>query len=182
MKQSELPIEDMKKHQQKLKAISLKLEMERITVLCLQTRSSKWIRQEIREQAHGLMQCHLRSRAFDWTNKSLGTPYMYALQPSIVRFTKLLSMWWEYVFLSTISCKKGGFVAQRHDGIRDLLTSVISKVCKNVESEPHLQPFDNERLNLRTANTSPQARLDIKEGGFWSRGVTACFDVRVMHV
>ena len=73
-------------------------------------------------------------------------------------------------------------VAQRHDGIHDLLTSVISKVCKNVETEPHLQPLDNERFNLRTANTSPEARLDIKAGGFWSRGVTAFFDVRVTHV
>ena len=38
-------------------------------------------------------------------------------------------------------------MVQRHDGIRDLLTSVMSKVCKSVESEPHLQPLDNERLN-----------------------------------
>ena len=73
-------------------------------------------------------------------------------------------------------------MAQRHDGIRDLLTSVISKVCKNVETEPHLQPLDNERFNLRTANTSPEARLDIKAGGFWSREVTAFFYVRVTHV
>ena len=82
----------------------------------------------------------------------------------------------------TLSYKKGGFVAQRHDGIRDMLTSVICKVCKNVETEPHLQPLDNERFNLRSANTSPEARLDIKAGGFWSRGVTAFFDVRVTHV
>ena len=47
----------------------------------------------------------------------------------------------------SLSCKKGGFVAQIHDGIRDLLTSVISNVCKSVESESHLQPLDNERLN-----------------------------------
>ena len=30
------------------------------------------------------------------------------------------------------SCKKGGFIARRHDGIRDLLTTLVSKVCKNV--------------------------------------------------
>ena len=35
---------------------------------------------------------------------------------------------------------------------------------------------------MRTAVTSPEARLDIKAGGFWSRGVTAFFDVRVTHV
>ena len=37
-------------------------------------------------------------------------------------------------------------------------------------------------LNYRSANVSQEARLDIKAGGFWSRGVTAFFDVRVTHV
>ena len=41
---------------------------------------------------------------------------------------------------------------------------------------------DNERFNLRSAVTSPKARLDFKAGGFWSRGVTAFFDVRITHV
>ena len=81
-----------------------------------------------------------------------------------------------------LSCKKGGFVAQRHDGVRDLLTSMLIKVYNNLEREPHLQPLDNGRFNLRTANTSPEARLDITTGGFWPRAVTAFFDVRVKHV
>ena len=34
-------------------------------------------------------------------------------------------------------------------------------------------PFNKERLHLRSAVTSSEARLDIKAGGFWSRGVTA---------
>ena len=80
------------------------------------------------------------------------------------------------------SCKKGGFVSQRHDGIRDLLTSMLSKVCNNVQSEPHLIPIENETFQLRSANVSSEARLDIKAGSFWSRGVTAFFDVRVTHV
>ena len=65
----------------------------------------------------------------------------------------------------TLSCKKGGFVAQRHDGIRNLLTSG-SKVCKNVEVEPHLLPIDNEVFDLRSTVTSHEARLDIKAGSF----------------
>lgn len=81
-----------------------------------------------------------------------------------------------------LSCKKGGFVAQRHDGVRDLLTTLLNRVCNNVQAEPHLIPLDNEHLNLKSSNTSPDARLDIKAGGFWSRGVTAFFDVRVTHV
>ena len=76
----------------------------------------------------------------------------------------------KYTVRHALSCKKGGFVAQRHDGVRNLLTSLIGKVCTNVEVEPQLQPLDNERFNLRSAVTSPEARLDFKAGGFWSRG------------
>ena len=81
-----------------------------------------------------------------------------------------------------LSCKKAGFVARRHDGVRNLLTSLLSKKCKNVQVEPHLQPLDNEVMNLKSTTTSSDARLDVKAGGFWSRGVTAFFDVRVSHV
>ena len=69
-----------------------------------------------------------------------------------------------------LSCKKGGFVAQRHDGVRNLLTSLLCKVFKNVQVKPHLQPLDNEAMNLRSATTSSDARLDLKADGFWSRG------------
>ena len=81
-----------------------------------------------------------------------------------------------------LTCKKGGFIAQRHDTIRDLLTSHISKVCRNVETEPLLQPLDNEVFNLQSTVMSREARLDMKAGGFWTPGVTAFFDVRVTHV
>ena len=88
----------------------------------------------------------------------------------------------KYTVCHAPSCVKGGFVAQRHDGVRNLLTSHIRKVCTNVEVEPQLQRLDNERFNLRSAVTRAEARLDFKEGGVWSRGVTAFFDVRVTHV
>ena len=88
----------------------------------------------------------------------------------------------KYTVCHALSCKKGGFVAQRHDGVRKILTSLIGEVCTNVEVEPQLQPLDNEWFNLRSAVTSPESRLDFKAEGFWSRGVTAFFDVRVTHV
>ena len=49
----------------------------------------------------------------------------------------------KYTVCNALSCKKGGFVAQRHYGVRNLLTSLISKVCTNVEVEQQLQPLDN---------------------------------------
>ena len=80
------------------------------------------------------------------------------------------------------SCKKGGFFAKRHDNIKVLFTTLLNKVCTNVQSEPHLIPLDNDIFNLRTANTSEEARLDIKANGFWQHGQTAFFDVRITHV
>ncbi|CAH3198934.1 unnamed protein product, partial [Porites evermanni] len=56
------------------------------------------------------------------------------------------------------------------------------KVCRNVETEPLLQPLDNELFNLQSTVTSREARLDMKAGGFWTPGVPAFFDVRVTHV
>ena len=64
----------------------------------------------------------------------------------------------KYSVCHALSCKKGGFVSQRHDGVHNLLTSLIGKVCTNVEVESHLQPLDDERFNLRSAVTSPEAR------------------------
>ena len=66
--------------------------------------------------------------------------------------------------------------------VKRRVTSLLSRVCNNVEVESCLQPMNNERLNLRSAITSPEARLDMKAGGFWLRGVTAFFDMRVTHV
>ena len=65
-------------------------------------------------------------------------------------------------------CKKKGFVTHN----QNLLTSLRSKVCKDVEVEPHLLPMDIDVFNLSSAVTSPEARLDIKAGSFWSRGET----------
>ena len=67
---------------------------------------------------------------------------------------------------------KKGFVSQRHDGIQNLLTSLLSKVCKDVEVEPSLLPMDIDVFNLSSTVTSPEARLDIKAGSVWSRGET----------
>ena len=103
-----------------------------------------------------------------------------------------------------LSCKKGGFVNERHDNIKNLLTRLLAKVCHDVvESEPHLIPVSGETFQLKTANTQDEARLDIKAKStlfqtyilcrvwwsvtgkaksFWQHGQTAYFDVRVTHV
>ena len=74
-----------------------------------------------------------------------------------------------YTVCHALSFKKRGFVAQSHDSVRNLLTTLIGKVCTNVEVEPQLQPLDNERFNLRIAVTRPEARLNFKAGAFGLR-------------
>ena len=81
-----------------------------------------------------------------------------------------------------LSCKKGGFVTNRHNNLRDSFTVLLNKVCINVQNEPHLLPVTNETFQYRTANIEDGARLDMKASGFWRRGQTAFFDVRVTHV
>ena len=51
-----------------------------------------------------------------------------------------------------------------------------------MQTEPRLLPVTQEKFELRSANTSDEARLDIKAKGFWRKGETAFFDVRVTHV
>ena len=71
-----------------------------------------------------------------------------------------------------LSCKKTDFVAQRHDRIQNLLTSLLSKICKEVEVEPMRRSTKDPPSQVR-----PEARQDIKAESFWSRGETAFFDV-----
>ena len=65
----------------------------------------------------------------------------------------------------------------RHYGTATLLT----EICHNVATEPPLQPLTNESFVHRSANTEPNARLDIRARGFWNTGQDAIFDVRVFY-
>ncbi|PFX23815.1 hypothetical protein AWC38_SpisGene11617 [Stylophora pistillata] len=76
--------------------------------------------------------------------------------------------------------RRGGFVIQRHNQLRDLEADLLRIVSSNVEVEPILQQMTGETLN-RGANTAPDARLDIHFRGFWERQRSAAFDVRICH-
>ena len=77
-------------------------------------------------------------------------------------------------------CKRGGFLTQRHNELRDLEADLLNMVCYDVEIEPVLQNISGEQLN-RGSNTAPDARLDIHARGFWENQRSAFFDVRVCH-
>ena len=62
-------------------------------------------------------------------------------------------------------CKRGWFIVQRHNELRDLEAELLNIVCNDVELEPALQPVTGEHLN-RGANQAPNVRLDIHARGF----------------
>ena len=53
-------------------------------------------------------------------------------------------------------CKRGGFITQRHNELRDLEADLLGMVCNDVEIEPILQDVSGEQLGRGS-----DARLDI---------------------
>ncbi len=82
-----------------------------------------------------------------------------------------------------LSCTRGGYVAIRHNELRDLFGELLRETCHNIDMEPPLQPLSGETFRCKTANIADGARVDIKAGGFWgsSRHEVAYFDVRVFN-
>ena len=74
-------------------------------------------------------------------------------------------------------CKKGGFIIQRHNELRDLEADLLSMVCNDVEIEPQLQDVTGEQLS----SLAKEARLDIHARGFWEQHQSAFFDIHVCH-
>ena len=77
-------------------------------------------------------------------------------------------------------CRRGGFIIQRHNEVRNLEAQMLNMVCYDFEVEPVLQEITGEMLP-RGVNKAPDARLDIHARGFWDRQSSAFFDVRVCH-
>lgn len=58
-------------------------------------------------------------------------------------------------------CLKGGYVAMRHNQIRDLSQNFLTESgCKDSVRESHLLPLTGETFTVRSVNTSQENRLD----------------------
>lgn len=71
-------------------------------------------------------------------------------------------------------CMRGGYSAMRHDHLRNTVAGLLSEVCKDVVTEPHLIHDPSGRLG-------ENARLDISARGVWSGLDRTFVDVRVFH-
>ena len=76
-------------------------------------------------------------------------------------------------------CRRGGFIIQRHNELRDLEAEMLKMVCNDVQIEPVLQEINGEVLTPGT-NRAADARLDIHARGFWDRQGSAFFDLGLL--
>ena len=76
--------------------------------------------------------------------------------------------------------RRGGFIFQRHNELRDLKGEMLKMVCNDVQIEPVLQEINGEVLTPGK-NRAADARLDIHARGFWERQGSAFSDVRVCY-
>ena len=74
-----------------------------------------------------------------------------------------------------MNCPHGGLPSLRHNELRDFTSSLLSEICSDVSIEPELQTLTGESMNLKTANVTDEARLDVKARGFW--GSTSTKDI-----
>jgi len=82
-----------------------------------------------------------------------------------------------------LSCKKGGFVGQRHDDVCEELAHLCSMALtpSQISSGPEI--FYGRELNVaqRTEGEvlGDEARGDVGAHGFWKRGRTTIFDIMI---
>ena len=69
----------------------------------------------------------------------------------------------------------------RHDEATTFLAKCMKEVHRDVEVGPTLLLLMGESFNHRSANTEPDARVDIRCRGFWIDGQSAFFDTRVFY-
>ena len=77
-----------------------------------------------------------------------------------------------------LNCKLGGFVAMRHNEVRDIEAEFLKDICKDVKIEPELLPVGN---TITTGNVADKARLDVSAVGLWGPLDRLFLDVRVSN-
>jgi hypothetical protein len=81
-----------------------------------------------------------------------------------------------------MSCKKGGLVSLRHNDLQAEWHFLCAEALKPsvVSDEPFIHTSqDVQRAGANGTEPTPELRGDVSVHGFWRRGTTAVFDVRV---
>ena len=67
----------------------------------------------------------------------------------------------------------------RHNRIRDLEARFLSRICKDVKTEPQLLPIGDS--STQSSNKAEKARPDVSAVGIWSQMERTFLDVMVVH-
>ena len=121
----------------------------------------------------------IKEEGFSMTKQEFHTALAIRYVLPVPRLPDRCSCGVKFTIDHAMICKKGGYICQRHNELRDLTYQMMREVCKNAEKEPLLQPLTGEKFQHATANTLDNARLDLSAQGFWTRGERAFFDIRV---
>ena len=82
-------------------------------------------------------------------------------------------------------CKKGGLVNRRHDDVKSEFGELSAQALQpsRVTDEPKIHTGQNTGARKVDGITTPAAeeRGDVGVHGFWTKGKTAIFDIRITH-
>ena len=79
----------------------------------------------------------------------------------------------------TLICAKGGYVAMRHNALRDLHAELQQEACRDVVVEPQLLPLTEQ--SEVSGVSGDRAAPDVSSRGLWGPFERTFFDVRVLH-
>ena len=134
MKKSEPSIGDLKSHQQTLKATTVMLKMERIGTSPPSELLSQVIQARDKGAKSWLNIISLEKQGLGLNKKEFRDSLQTRYNLPLSGLPCCCCVCGERFSINyALSCKKGGFVAQRHGGVRDLLTSMLIKVYNNSE-------------------------------------------------
>ena len=113
-------------------------EQKRSNEICCETGASNW-----------LTTLPLQDKGFDLTKREFWDAIRLRYGWPIHRLPSKCACGGNFDVCHALSCKKGGFVTQRHNEIRDITADLLAEVCPDVSIEPHLEALSGESLSFK---------------------------------
>ena len=121
-------------------------------------------------QEHGSSSClttlPLSEEGYNLTKQLFCDPIRIRYGWTLAKLPEFCECGEKFDLQHALSCKKGGFVSLRQNVFRDITSSLLSEVCKDVRVESQLQPLTGESFGPSTASGN-EVRFDICARGFW---------------
>ena len=91
---------------------------------------------------------------------------------------------WRYLLRGPLNgdVKRGGFIIQRHNELRDLEADLLSMVCSDVEIEPQLQDVSGEQARAVKQRVQLDEESKTRYSCPWLLGTTSICIVRYSYL